>query len=225
MAKATQTGKEAARQENIVQTVSKTEQFYNDYKKIIWGVIAAVVIIGAGALAFDKFVRQPKCAEASEQMYPAEQNFIQGNYDLALNGDGNVYGFVQVIEDYGNKAGAAVYFYAGVCELQLGNWESALSYLKQYKGEDPILAARAEACKGDAYVGLEDYEAAYDAFMAAAAKDDNDFAAGYLLKAGLCKEKLSDNESALECYETIKSKYPTSVEAYDIDKYINKVAE
>ena len=37
---------EAARQENIEASVSKTEQFYNENKKLIWSVFAAVVVLG-----------------------------------------------------------------------------------------------------------------------------------------------------------------------------------
>ena len=217
--------KAAARNENIQQTVSKTDQFFKENKKTIWGVTIAVVVVALAVLAYGKFIYQPKCAEAMAAAFPAEQAFIQGNYEIALDGDGNVPGFAQVISDYGSKAGEAVYFYAAVCELKAGNYESALSYLKKYNGKDTILAARALACKGDCQVGLEDYEAAVKSFAAAAAKGDNVFAATYLLKEGVTLEKLGRSADALECYKTIKDKYPQTIEAYDIDKYITRVSE
>ncbi|MBR1868999.1 MAG: tetratricopeptide repeat protein [Bacteroidales bacterium] len=223
MAKQTIKDKEVARQESIEQTVSKTEQFYNENKKAIWGCVIAVVVIGLGILAYHRFIYEPKCAEAMEQTYPAERSFQNGEWDLALNGDGNVMGFTQIIDEYGAKAGKAVYFYAGVCELQLGNWESAISYLKKYKGKDSILAARALACMGDAYVGLEDYKSAVPCFEKAASRADNIFAAAYLLKAGVTREELGDKAGALACYEKIKDQYPQSIEGYDIDKYISRV--
>jgi hypothetical protein len=108
---------EAARQENIEQTVSATEQFYNENKKVIWGVIAAILVIGLGILAYNKFIYQPKCVEAMQQTYPAEMSFQSGEYELALNGDGNNMGFADIISEYGTKAGKAVYLYAGICEL------------------------------------------------------------------------------------------------------------
>ena len=153
----------------------------------------------------------------------AEENFRNGDYELALNGDGNVLGFVQILDEYGTKAGKSVNFYAGVCELQLGNWESAIKYLQAYNGKDAILAARAQACIGDAYVGLEDYQKALGCFEKAAATIDNMFAAGYLLKAGAVAEKLGQNDKALSYYEQIKDQYPQSMEAYDIDKYIGRI--
>lgn len=224
MAKENINEKAAARNENIQQTVSKTDKFFTENKKAIWGVVIAAVVIIAAAVAFSKFIYQPKCEEAMQQAYPAEQSFQQGNYDIALNGDGNTLGFAQIIEDYGTKAGKSMYLYAGICELQLGNYTEALDYLKKYKGKDSILSARAEACKGDAYVGLEDYDAAVKCF-AAAAKTENVFAATYLLKEGVTLEKIGDKAAALNCYKTIKDKYPQSFEAYEIDKYINRVGE
>ncbi len=225
MAQKIQNDKEALRQENIEQTVSATEQFYNDNKKMIWGVVAAVLVIGLGVLAYNKFIYQPKCAEAMQQTYPAELNFQEGEYELALNGDGSVMGFADIISEYGAKAGKAVYLYAGICELQLGNNEEALGYLKKYNGKEPILAARAKACEGDAYVALGDYNAAVRSYQAAVSTADNIFAPAYLLKEGSALEALGQKAEALACYRAIENDYPSSLEAYDIAKHIARVAE
>lgn len=213
------------RQENIEQTVSSTEKFYTENRKIIWGVVIAVVVIGLGSLAYNKFVYQNQCAEARAQAFPAETLFQNGEYETALNGDGNNLGFADIIAEYGNKAGKAMPLYAGICELRLDNYDSALSYLKKYKGKEPILAARAKACEGDAYVGLGNYSAAVNSFKAAVSKADNVFAATYLLKEGLALEALGRKADALACYETIKDRYPQSIEAYEINKYIARVSE
>ena len=208
--------------EAVVEAISKTEKFFNENGKLLVGIFAAVVIVCAGVFCWFKFVNQPKVEEALGQMAIAEQNFRQGNYETALNGDGNALGFAQIIDEYGSKAGKAVYFYAGVCELQNGNWEQAVKYLSSYNGNDAILAARAKGCIGDAYVGLEDYKKALGFFEQAAAAD-NMFAAGYLLKAGVTAEKLGDNAKALSFYKKIKDQYPQSMEGYDIEKYIGRI--
>ena len=59
----------------------------------------------------------------------------------------------------------------------------------------------------------------------AAAKADNLFAAAYLVKAGQMYLSAGQNDKALKAFQTVKDKYPQSIEAYDIDKYINRVAE
>ena len=206
--------------EAVVEAVSKTEKFFHENGKLLSIIAAAIVVVAAGIFCINKFVYMPAQAEAQGQMALAEANFRTGDYELALNGDGDVLGFAQIIDEYGAKAGKAVYFYAGVCELQLGNWDLAVDYLKSYKGKDQILQARALACLGDAYVGLEEYSKALGYYEKAAGVVDNMFAAGYLLKAGIVAEKLGQNEKALGFYTQIKDQHPDSMEAYEIAKYI-----
>lgn len=216
--------KDLKEQQLIVdEAVSKTEKFLNDNKTLIYGSLIAILVIGLGILCWSRFYVQPKKAEASAQLFHAEQNFQAGNYELALNGDDNYPGFAEIIKRYGSKAGKAVYMYAGVSELQLGNFKEAIDYLKKYDGKDKILAARATACIGDAYIGLEEYATAVSYFEKAAAISDNQFSAGYLLKAGIACEALGQSAKALGFYKQIKDKYPASFEGSEIDKYISRI--
>ncbi len=209
--------------EAVADALSKTEEFFKNYGKTLLWIVVGVLVVCAACVLWYRLGYQPKKMEAQEQMYPAEANFRSGEYSLALNGDGNVLGFNQIISDYGKKAGKAVYFYAGICSLQLNEYSDAISYLKKYKGKDTILLARAYACVGDAYIGLEDYSQAVKWFEKAADKSDNIFSAAYLLKAGVTCEELGENAKALKYYQTIKDKYPQSMEGYDIDKYISRI--
>ncbi|MGM9743800.1 MAG: tol-pal system YbgF family protein [Candidatus Cryptobacteroides sp.] len=211
--------------EAVVEAVSKTDLFFKENKNLIIGVAVAAVLVAFGIFAFQKWYYQPKAREAQQQLYPAEMAFKAESWETALNGDGNNLGIAQVIADYGKATPAAAWFEAGICELQLGNYESAIDYLKNYKGKDAILKARSISCMGDAYVGLEDYAKALDCFVKAAGVIDNIYAAAYLLKAGVTAEQLGKNEEALKYYKTIKEQYPQSMEGYDIDKYISRLAK
>lgn len=206
----------------VAEAVSRTEMFFSNNRKAIIISISVVIIACAGIFIYHKYGYMPARQEALAQTFPAEANFRNGEYELALNGDGNVLGFSQIIDEYGNKAGKAVYLYAGICELNLGNWNEALDYLASYNGRDKILKARAIACMGDAYTGLNDYTKAVHCFEKAASVIDNAFAATYLLKAGITYEALGDYSKAVKAYRTIKDDYPMSVEAMDIDKYISR---
>ena len=194
--------------EAVVEAVSKTEQFFEKNGKTLSYAAIAVVVVIAAVFCWNKFIHQPKVAEAQGQMAWAEENFRNAadstGYALALYGDGNVLGFEQIAKEYGAKAGKAVNFYAGVCEFHLKNYESAVKYLKAYNGNDAILAARALACIGDCYVNMEDYKTALTYFEKAVAAGDNLFAAEYLLDAGLVAEKLGENEKALGFCQQIK---------------------
>ena len=157
------------------------------------------------------------------QTFTAEQYFRAGDFEKALNGDGNALGFNQIISEYGNKSGEAVYFYAGVCNLQMGNFAEAISNLKKYNGKDAIISARALACMGDAYAAQNDLSAAVSNYKAAAAAADNILAANYLLKAGIICEEMGKTAEALKLYEEIQNKYPQSPEGYEINKYISRI--
>ena len=212
------------RQQNIAEAVSKSELFFQKYGKIVYGCVAAVLLIALAILAYNRFVLQPKKEKAQADMFKAEQKFSQGNYELALNGDDNTMGFEEIIATYGSKAGEAVYLYAGASALQIGEFDKAISYFKKYDGEDKILLSRAQAGIGDAYVGLEDYKNALAAYeKAAATVNSNMYAAGYLLKAGQVAEEMGNKDKALDFYKKIKDQYPESAEASDIDKYITRI--
>jgi len=209
--------------ESVATAVSSAEQFLNQYKKLIWGVIIALALIGGIGYVCYKFVYLPQKAEAQAQMFKAEASFAQGNYELALKGDGNVLGFEQIIDEYGAKAGKAVYLYAAACQIQLGGADEALTYLGKYSTDDQIMAGRAEALKGDAYCVKGENEKAAACFEKAASISDNVFSAEYLLKAGLAYEALGNNEKALQAYKTIKDQWSASFEGQQIDKYITRV--
>lgn len=211
--------------EAVVEAVSKTDLFFKENRNLIIGVVAAAVLVAFGIFAYQKWYYQPKAREAQQQLYPSEMAFKAESWETALNGDGNNLGIAQVIEEYGKATPAAAWFEAGVCALQLGEYESAIDYLKKYKGKDAILKARAISCTGDAYVGLEDYAKALDCFVKAAGVIDNIYAAAYLLKAGVTAEQLGRNDEALKYYKTIKEEYPQSMEGYDIDKYITRLSK
>ncbi len=222
MAKITKT-EEEVRQQNVVEAVSKTEQFFKENGKIIYGVVIGLLVIAIAILAYNRFILQPKKVQATDQMVRAEQWFQAGEYELALTGDDNDLGFEDIIKQYGSKAGEAVYLYTGICQLQTGAYEEAIATLKKYDGEDSILLSRAQACIGDAYVELEDYGKAINYYEKAAATVDNALAAAYLLKAGIAAEANGEYAKALSFYKEIKDQYANAPEAMEIEKYITRI--
>ena len=207
----------------VGEAVSGVEKFLKKNGKVItWSIVGVIAVI-ALAFAYHNWVKLPNIEEARAQMMTAEEYFRANDYEQALNGDGNALGFVQVLDEYGTKAGKDIYFYAGVCELQLENYQAAIDYLKKYNGKDNIIAGRALCCIADAYVGLENYSEALKYYKNAVSTTDNEFAAQYLLKAAILCEEMDKTDEALALYEEIKVKYPQTVEANEIDKYISRL--
>lgn len=209
--------------ESVGEAVSKTEVFFKTYGKTLAYIGAALIAVAAIIILYIQFYANPLKAEAQDQTFKAEQYFRAEDYDKALNGDGNALGFIQIIDEYGSKAGETVYLYAGLCQLQLGNAAEAIEYLNKYRTDDAILTARAIACTGDAFSILENYTEALNMYLKAADHADNVFAAGYLLKAGIICEEMGKPAEALVYYQRIKDNYPTTPEGYEIEKYINRI--
>ena len=210
--------------ETVGQVLSSAEQFLAKYKNVLIYTVTGILAVVLIYFGYTKFYYEAQQEEARSQMFVAEQYFRMDSLSLALNGDGNNPGFLEIIEDYGSKAGKMVYFYAGVCQLRLGHYEQAIDNLKKYRVGDEVTTARALACIGDAYVNLNNYPEAVNYFLKAANYRNNTFAAGYLLKAGITYKAMGKPEEALKMYQRIKNDYPQTVEARDIDKYIGEVA-
>jgi tetratricopeptide (TPR) repeat protein len=210
-------------EEKVEKTLGSAEQFLEKHKSTLLYVMIALVAIVGIYLGYQKLYKEPLREEAMGQMFRAEDNFRRDSFALALNGDGNTYGFLQIADEYGSHAGKSLPFYTGVCQLQLGQYEAAIASLKQYKGKDEVIAARALACIGDAYAELNDLKTAYDYFMKAANLRDNTYAVQYLMKAAFVSEEAGNTEQALKIFELIKIDYAATVEGREIDKYIARL--
>ena len=209
--------------ESVGKTLSSAEQFFEQHKNTLFYILIAIVAVVAIYFAYTKLYKEPLREEARGQMFLAEQSFARDSFALALNGDGNAFGFLQIEEEYGSNAGKALPFYIGVCQLHLGQYNEAISSLKKYNGKDEVIAARALCCIGDAYVELNDYKSAYDYFMKAANYRDNAYAVQYLMKAALVCEEMGNTAEALKIYQRIKVDYSQTTEGRDIDKYIGRL--
>jgi tetratricopeptide (TPR) repeat protein len=216
-------GQQKDAEEKVETVLGSTEQFLEKYKfYLIYGV-GAILLVTVIYFGYKQLYLAPLQEEAQGQMYVAEQYFRMDSLSLALHGDGNNLGFLQIIDEYGNKAGDVVYLYAGLCQYHLGDYEDAIDNLKKFDVGDDILTARALCCIGDAYVALEDYPAAIDYFLKAANYRDNAYSAKYLLRAGQVYEALNKPADALGIYHRIKNDYGQTAEGLEADKYIGRI--
>ncbi|MDM8002402.1 MAG: tetratricopeptide repeat protein [Bacteroidota bacterium] len=210
--------------ENVEQTLTKTEQFLEqNYKPLLYVLAGAVVLVGIVWLL--RMYTSKKNDEALSQMFMAEQYFGQDSLSLALNGDGNNLGFIDIAKEYkATRSGKLANFYAGACLMHLGQYEEAISYLNKYKLDDEVIAPQAKGLIGDAKVELGDNAAGIKNYIEAADMAENAFLTPiYLMKAGMLYEMESNWAEALKLYERIQEKYPESNEGRSIDKYIARV--
>ena len=160
-------------------------------------------------------------------MFMAENFFAKDSFNLALNGEGDVLGFLDIIEKYGSTpSGNLANYYAGLCYLYNGDYNNAIKYLEKFSSDDLVFNSLAKSNIGDAYMQLGDYKKAADYYKKAANEDTNELTAPIILmKAGLAFEKANDYKSALTMYERIEKEFTSSMEFRDIEKYITRTKE
>lgn len=214
------------RLENVESALSKTELWIEEHQKLIYGIIAAVIII-AGIIWGLKALNDKKDRNASSEIFTAQKYFEKENYEAALTGDGNYLGFTEVYDDYSStKTGKLAAYYAGISYMKLGKYEEAIDYLKKFNGKDDILAPMALGAIGDCYMELDNMNEAAAYYEKAANKSKNEFSGPmFLSKAGMTYEILGDYANALKCYKALKADYPLSNEAFEIGKSIARMEE
>ncbi len=221
--------KEKTHQEDNLQelesVLTRTEQFIEDNQKTITYVVAGIIFVVVAFLGFNKFYLQPQEDEALSQMFMAENYFEKDSFNLAINGDGNYLGFLDIIEDYGmTKSANRAKYYTGISYLHLGDYETAIEYLKDFDTDDLLLAPISEGAQGDALVELGETEKALKHYKKAYSLTNNELTTPvYMMKAAGLLESMDELEDALSLYQEIKDKYPTSAEGTSIDKYIARV--
>ncbi len=210
--------------QTIEGSISKTEQFLEKYQKQLTIVAALVLGIVGLIFAYKQFYVKPLEKEVQEQIFVAQQYFERDSFDLALNGDGDFPGFVQIIDDYGstNAANLANY-YAGVSYFKIGEFDNAIDYLSDFSTDDKLLEPIALGCIGDSYTELGDFDKAAEYYKKASDKSDNSLTGPiFLMKLGRVNEESGNWQEALDAYEKIKKDYKDSDEGRSIDKFITR---
>jgi len=218
------TKKRAKQQVNeFDETLAASKTFYEKHKNAILYGGGAVLAIIIAALLIHQFYITPRNLRANESIFYAEQLFNEGNYEKALNGDGENLGFLGVIDQYGStKAGNIACLYAAKCYAATDKFQEAIDMLDKFDGcGDAMISPAATALKGNCYAELGENEKAADLLVKAAKDaDNNTISPTCLLQAGQIYIALGQKDKALECFNQIKSKYQQSSVYYEIDKYI-----
>jgi tetratricopeptide (TPR) repeat protein len=206
----------------VEHALTTAELFFEKNAKLISIIFGAAVVVALLLLATHRFYTIPHEAKAKEQIFTAEQYFEKDSFNLALNGDGNYPGVLDIIDNYGRTpAGNLAKYYAGISYLHLGKFKEAISYLEDFKTDDLLLKPVTIGAIGDAYAELGNKEKALKYYAEAAEIKTNNFTTPiYLLKEGRMHEMMGNKEKALSIYQSLKDKYSDSNEGRLAEKYI-----
>ena len=206
--------------------LTSTALFLEKNQKLLTRIVGGGIALVAIYLVYINLVVEPKKKEASEAMFIAEFYFSNNDYEKALNGDGRYDGFLLIADDYSSTpAGNLANYYAAICQMNLGEFENAISSLDNFSSKDEILTSLSTGLKGDANYELGNIEEALDYYKDAATDHKNELTTPYFMKkqADIYMDQ-EDFSTALDIYNLIKSDYPDSKEGETIDKYISRAS-
>ena len=204
--------------------VDRAKDFWSRFGKTISIALGAVVLVVGGFLIYKNLIQGPKEKKAADAIFRAEQFYAQDSLDKALNGEGTVMGLEKVISQYGGtEAGNRAKFMAGSIYVKKGNFDKAISHLKDFSTDAPQVQARAYKLLGDAYAEKNNAKEALDYYKKAARhlEDDDMFASEALFLAAYLSDKvLNDKTGAVELYKEVKTKYGQTQWAFEAEKYL-----
>ena len=208
----------------LADKLQGAETWAERHPKTVIAISAAIALIVGGYFGF-QYYKDSQEKEAQQEMFQAIYYFEADSLDLALNGDGNNLGFLNIIDDYGiTQAAKLANFYAGSAYLKQGKYEVARLYLEDFSADDLLVQARAYSLIGDTYMEEKNYEEAAKYYDKAANYQPNKyFTPVYLMKAALAHEKNNNKEKAIAAYDKIINDYFQAPEYQNARKYKAKL--
>lgn len=203
--------------------VITSESFFIKHGKKLLIALGVVVVIAGLYFAYQYLYINPKNKEAANAIYKGQTYFENQMDSLALYGDNNGYiGFEAIISEYGSTAtGNLAKVYAGLSYARLGNNDQALTYLKDYKGKDQVIAPAVKGAIGDCLVNTGKPEEAISYFEdAARTANDNLFSPIFYQKAGLTYRHLKKYDKVIDVFTILKNNYMNTPQGMDAEKYI-----
>ncbi len=223
MAEKVEKGEQAI--EDVEIALVKTGDFFENHKSLIIGIVAVIVIAVVGFFGFKYLYLAPKEKTAAEEMFIAQRYFEMDSLTVALNGDGQHAGMLEIADRYGmTQSGKLANYYAGLAYLHQGQFEDAVAYLKKFKTKDPVLSVLSCQVLGDAYLELEQTEKALEAYTKGISRSANEIITpALIMRTAMVHETLQQYEKALNLYQKLRTDFPMSREAADIDRYIARM--
>lgn len=223
----------AAEQETLGSAMNKTELFFENHAKTLSYVLLGLIVLAALVFGYRSLVVAPRAEKAADLLAQAQARIETPtpDYALALEGDENGPGFLEVASRYGaTPAGNLARHYAGVCYLRTGDLDNAEAFLAKYKRvkglPGSLVNAQNLGLRGDIAVERGAYAEAVKFYDKAVAAAENDLTCPmYLRKAGLAERALGNRKQAAEYFQRILDRYPASFDAREAEQLLGSVNE
>jgi tetratricopeptide (TPR) repeat protein len=218
MASKHHTNEETTSIDNLNEHLTSAGRFVEQKRKQIYAIIAVILIIGIGVVAYLMLYRQPKENKSYEE-YANVEIKAMGNDSIALAE------YMRVADKYsGNGGGNLAALSAGEALYAKGKYQEAVKYLDKFSTSESVLQANVYRLMGDCYVNLKKYQDALNYFDKAisCANGNPEITPVVLMKKAAVYDAQKQYDKAWECYETIQSENPDFTFGLSIDAYIER---
>lgn len=209
---------------NDEMVIAKAKDFWGKHGKKLTIVSLAVIVLIGGWYGYQNFIKKPKETKAVDVLFKAEEYFRMDSINKALNGDGQNFGFLKVMDKYsGTEAANLASYYAGSCYIKLNDNNNAIKYLKKFSTDSKPVQARAYKLLGDAYADLGKNSDALSYYKKAGRhfeKDETNSAEYLFTAAYLADRVIKDSKEAIALYKEVKEKFPRTQQAADAENYL-----
>jgi tetratricopeptide (TPR) repeat protein len=192
----------------------------NKNARLVSYIGGGILVLVIGYFAYVQFMWKP-ANEKSKDAY-----WVGLNYAAKDSTDAAIEELKPIVKKYDGKIGGEnAQFILARQYMVKGQFKKALTELESVDVTDTYVSSMAVGLQGDCHSELKDYEKAGTLYLEAAGINENEMTTPmYLMKAGLCAEKVKDFEKAVECYTTIKDDYSSFASQKGIEKYIARAS-
>ncbi|MCC7504490.1 MAG: tetratricopeptide repeat protein [Saprospiraceae bacterium] len=214
--------------EEIQEVQAPSQPFWEKYQNYLVYAIGAIAVLAAAWWGYKSLVVAPKQQEAVTAMWQAQRQFESDSFNLALNNPGGgADGFLTIVDKYsGTPAGNLAKYYAGICYLNMGDFDNAQKYMEEFSPEGDLLPTLKKGLLGDIASEKKDFGKALDLYESASNTGNSDLLkAYYCKKLAMLNEFQGNKEAALKAYKRYKTEFPNqnSNEWQQVDKYIYRL--
>ena len=209
------------------EVLQKAKGFWDKNSKAITMASTIIIVLVGGYFIYKYWFRQPEIAKASDAIAKAQEYFAADSLHLALDGDGRNLGFLKVASKFSSTpSGNLAKLYAGESYLKLGDFNNAVKYLKDFDSKGSLQTqALVYGLLGDASSELKKNDEAVDNYKKAATTFENNtmLSSEYLFRAASLYDLMGKNKEAIELFQQLKDKYPSTQRGFQADKYLGKL--
>ena len=218
------TRRQELREDKVVTLYSRFMEYFEENRNIVFGILGGLVLLVIMGFGYGFFKDQQE-NQAQEALARAVRFYEADDWRTALDGNESTTGLLEVIDGYsGTKAGNLAIYYSADAYLNLGEHEEALKYFDRFNHSADALGAGAFAGEAAIHEDMGNHGEAAEAYKDAALIFESGFtSARYLESAGRNYELAGKFKDAIEMYERIRTDFPDSEQAQDVDLFLARV--